>query len=355
MRFDLDEQQRAFQGAVAEYLQRECPLERALAPHDHKRADYGIWRGLMDLGVGRMMVPEEFGGLGLGLLDLAVVAEPLGRFAAPGPFIEHALASLAIVIAGSNDQKAHWLPDLASGARRATVAFSESRGSWDAEGWAIGDGGRLSGTKRYVLHADGADLLVVGIAGGRLALVEGGAPGMSVEPIPCTDAGKQIATVTFDDTPFTLLDQAGGGRIVDAGLVLLAADAFGGASRCVEMAVAYAKERQQFGRPIGAFQAMKHQLADMAVAIEPAIALYWYAAHLFDVDPPASAEAALLAKSHITEAYPKIARGMVEAHGGIGYTWEYGAHIWLKRALFDQAYLGMPAVLRRRYAMLAGW
>lgn len=356
MRFDLDDQQRAFQQTVTDYLAAECPVSRALAPHDTGAADHGIWRGLMDLGLGGMMVPEEHGGLGLGLLDLAVVAEPIGRFAAPGPFFEHALATIAVLLGGSAAQQAYWLPLLASGAKRATVALAEGKGEWTADLWTLGaDGGHLAGTKHHVLHAEGADLIVVGLSGGRLGLVEGDAAGLSIEPVPATDAGRRLAHVTFAETPFAPLAEAVGGRVIDAGLILLAADAFGGAAHCVALAVDYAKQREQFGQPIGAFQALKHQLADMAIQVEPNIGLYWYAAHMFDTDPSQQREAAALAKAHLTEVYPRVARGMIEAHGGIGYTWEYGAHVWLKRALFDQAYLGMPHAHRMRVAQFNGW
>lgn len=355
MRFDLDEQQLAFQRGVADFLATECPKMRALEPHGHDTADFAVWRGLMDLGLGGIMVPERFGGLGLGLLDLAVLAEPIGAHAVPGPFLDHALGTLALVIAGSEAQKAEWLPDLASGKRRITVALAEAKGRWLADGWSLPAGPTLSGEKRHVLHAEGADAIVVGLAGGQLALVRGDAPGLAVTPLPSTDAGKQLCTVTFEDTPCALLEGAAGARLCDAGLVLLAADGFGGASRCVAMAVDYAKEREQFGQVIGRFQALKHQLADMAIRITPALGLYWYAAHVWDSDPDAAPLQAVLAKSLITENYARIGRQMIEAHGGIGYTWEYGAHVWLKRALFDQAYLGMPQALRRRAADLAGW
>lgn len=355
MRFGLDEQQRAFQGAVSEYLEAECPLERSLAPHASGQADFGIWQGLMELGIGGLIVPEEYGGLGLGLLDLAVIVEPLGRHAAPGPFLEHALATLAIVLGGSRAQKDAWLPALASGEKRATVALSEAKGAWPADTWTMGQGGALSGTKRHVLHAEGADLMVVGLEGGRLGLVEGNAPGITLSAVPSTDAGKQLSHVEFADVAVAPLEQAAGSRMVDAGLILLAADAFGGASRAVEMAVSYSREREQFGQPIGSFQAVKHQLADMALSVFPTLGLYWHAAHAFDVDPANVSEAAAMAKSHITELYPPITRRMIEAHGGIGYTWEFGAHIWLKRALFDQAYLGMPQMHRARIAAMAGW
>jgi alkylation response protein AidB-like acyl-CoA dehydrogenase len=355
MRFDLDEQQLAFQRGVADYLAAECPKARALEPHEHGMADFAIWRGLIDLGLGGIMVPERFGGLGLGLLDLAVVAEPIGAHAVPGPFFDHALGTLALVIAGSEVQQAEWLPDLASGKRRITVALAEGKGQWLADDWSMAAGPMLTGEKRHVLHAVGADAIIVGLAGGRLALVRGGAPGLTVTPMPSTDAGRQLCTVAFDDTPCDLLEGAAGARLCDAGLVLIAADGFGGASRCVAMAVDYAKEREQFGQVIGRFQALKHQLADMAIRIAPALGLYWYAAHVWDSDPDAAPLQAVLAKSLITENYARISRQMIEAHGGIGYTWEYGAHVWLKRAVFDQAYLGMPQALRRRAADLSGW
>lgn len=355
MRFDLDAQQREFQRSVDDFLTAECPLQRALAPHNHGVADLEVWRGLMSLGIGGIIVPEEFSGMGLGLLDLAIVAESVGRHAAPGPFLDHALGTLAIVLAGAREHLSCWLPGLATGSRRATVAFGEGGGRWLAEEWTLAAGESLTGQKHFVPHADDADLIVVGCAGGRLAVVERSAAGMTMTAVPSTDAGRQLSTVTFDHTPCVLLEKAAGARLVDAGLVLLAADAFGGASRCVEAAVAYAKQREQFGRPIGTFQALKHQLADMALAVDPQIGLYWYAAHAFDREPAATPLAAAMAKAALTEAYPRVARRAIEAHGGIGYTWEFGLHVWLKRALFDQAFLGMPSVHRARIADMSGW
>ncbi|MFW3895191.1 acyl-CoA dehydrogenase family protein [Pseudomonas bharatica] len=355
MRFDLDEQQRAFQDAVVDYLQAECPVHRALKPHDQAAADFQLWRGLMDLGIGGMMVPEVYGGLGLGLLDLAVVAEPVGRYAMPGPFFEHALATLAITLAGSDEQKSKWLPGLVSGELRATVALAEGKGQWCVDSWTLEGDRTLTGSKRYVLHPEGADLIVVGLKGGRLAIVEGNAPGIVCTPLVSTDAGRQLAHVEFSDVRLEHLPVSAGAKVVDAGLVLLAADAFGGASQAVKLSVDYCKEREQFGKPVGAFQAVKHQLADMALMVEPCVGLYWYAAHQFDTDMPGSSEAAALAKSHISEMYPKVTRRMIEAHGGIGYTWEYGAHVWLKRALFNQAYLGMPQLHRSRVAAMNDW
>lgn len=355
MRFDLDDQQREFQRSVEEYLAGECTLQRTMRPHDTGEPDIALWRGLMELGIGGMMVPEELGGLGLGLLDLAVIAESIGRYAAPGPFLDHALATLAVLLAGDDNQKQRWLPGLADGSLRGTVALGEGGGAWLASSWSLEASDFLQGEKAFVPHAEGADLLVVGCKGGSLAIVERLADGVVITPIISTDAGRPLSKVSFSQTPCTLLAKPEGHRLVDAGLVLVAADAFGGASHLLDVSVDYSKLREQFGRPIGAFQAVKHQLADMAVAIEPQVGLYWYAAHAFDSDLPEAAISAAIAKASITEMYPRMARRAIEAHGGIGYTWEFGLHVWLKRALANQAFLGMPQVHRSRIAELSEW
>jgi alkylation response protein AidB-like acyl-CoA dehydrogenase len=200
-------------------------------------------------------------------------------------------------------------------------------------------------------------VIVVGVAGGDLVLVERSAPGVAIAPVGGVDRSRRLDVVGFDDTPCEALAEgrSAAPRLRDAGLVLLAADAFAAGSRLTEMSVEYAKTREQFGVTIGHFQALKHQLVDMAVAIEPARALYWYAAHAFDHLPREAERAAALAKAHVTDAALRIARAAVEAHGGIGFTWECDVQIWFKRAMFDRAFLGTPAEHRERAARLAGW
>ena len=215
----------------------------------------------------------------------------------------------------------------------------------------------MSGVKTNVPFASSADVLVVGLGGGGLAVVESGAAGLSFEKLPGADRTRRIERVSFDATPCEVLPGGAdaSGRLRDVGLVLLAADAFGGASRCIDMAVEYAKTREQFGVTIGHFQALKHQLANMAVEIEPARGLYWYAAHAMDHVADESERSAALAKAHLTERFMQVARDTVEAHGGIGFTWECDVQIWFKRAMFDRAFLGTPSVHRERAAVLAGW
>jgi alkylation response protein AidB-like acyl-CoA dehydrogenase len=309
----------------------------------------------MELGLGGLLIPDAHGGAGLEMVDAAVIAEVLGRSAAPGPFLGHTLAGLAIALGGSDAQKKAWLPKLATGDALGTVALGEEGGLWAPEEWTFG-GDSLTGTKAYVPYAAEADVIVVGVAGGGLALVEKDAPGLSATPFAGVDRTRRVATLAFDGTPAETLPGAGAAqRMRDAALVLLAADAFGGASQCVEMAAEYARTREQFGVTIGHFQALKHQLADLALDVEPARALYWFAAHAFDKEPEEAPRSAALAKAHITDRFMSVARGTVEAHGGIGYTWECDVQIWFKRAIFDRTFLGSPAVHRERVAQMGGW
>ena len=314
-----------------------------------------LWEGLCEFGLFWTVVPEDLGGTGRGLLDLAVAAECLGAFAAPGPFLEHALATLAVALGGDDDQRARLLPDLASGRRRATIAVAEPGECWRADALAMG-GPTLSGQKSWVLHGRGADVMVVVLHDG-LAVVDGAASGVNIQPIDGLDRTRRFASVRFADPDH---ERLGGGavvaeRVLDAASVLLAADAFGGAQRCLNAAVEYAKNRKQFGVTIGHFQAIKHQLADLALEIEPCRGLYWYAAHAFDHVPADAARFASLAKAHITERYVTGMRRIIEVHGGIGYTWECDLHVYLRRAVFDRAYGGDPSLHRERFAVLSGW
>jgi alkylation response protein AidB-like acyl-CoA dehydrogenase len=357
MDFGLSEEQQLFQNSMTQFLSVACAPERLRKLFNAPRAiDAALWQGLVDLGITGLLVPEAFGGAGGALLDLAVIAEVAGRYALPGPFMEHCVATYAITHAGSDTQKARWLSGLANGTVRATIAFAEPDGVWQSDVWTLDPiDGSLTGDKLFVPYALEADLIVVGLQGGRLGLVERGARGLTVEPIDGVDRTRQLDAIRFADTPVDLMPKAAGARVCDAALVLIAADAHGGACRTVELTVDYAKVREQFGVPIASFQALKHQLAGMALEAEPTLGLYWFAAHAFDRGLEEAPLAAALAKAHITERYTAVARMMIEAHGGIGYTWDYEAHIWLKRALFDRTFMGSPELHRQRIAELAGW
>jgi len=357
MDFDLSEEQELLQQTIRQFVENECPPTRVRERFDaDDELDHDLWNGLVELGVGGLHLPEEYGGAGLERLDLALVAEVLGWGGVPGPFLGHALAGLAIALGGSDAQKKAWLPKLATGDALGSVAFRDADGGWMPRDWTTKAGERLDGAKTAVPYGAQADLIVVGTAGGGLALVEAGR-GVEAKALDGADRSRRLHDVTFSGAIAEALPEgaAAAGPVVDAGLVLLAADAFGGAARLVEMCTEYAKTREQFGVTIGHFQALKHQLANMAIEVEPARGLWWYAAHAADHIVEDRERYAALAKAHLTDLYMQVARDAVEAHGGIGFTWECDVQIWFKRAMFDRAFLGTPTFHRERAAKQAGW
>lgn len=358
MKFDISDEQAAFQAAVADYLADHCTNAERLASFEDDGVRRTLWSGLCGLGLPAIAVPEAQGGLGLDWLDVALVAEVLGRFACPSPFIEHSLATLAIATAGDEAQRRRWLPGLATGEITATLALAEPGAKWLPEDWALPGGPDLTGQKIAVPNLDLAQLIVVGTRGGGLAVAERGARGLQETPEPALDPTRPISTLCLEATPAEPLPGATAAiaaRLRDAALILLAADAFGGAERCLEASCDYLKDREQFGVPIASFQAVKHQLANLAVLVAPARGLWWYAAHVFDRDPAAAPLAAAMAKAHLSEVYTQVTRAMIELHGGIGYTWDFGAHVWLRRAVYDRFVSGEPKLHYQRIAAMSGW
>ena len=356
MRFHLTDEQEMLQGSIRAAALRLCPpvRRRALleAPSDF---DPAIWSGLMQLGLGGLLIPEAFGGVGLGLEEAALALETLGETATPGPFIGHLLATLALVESGDSAVREAWLPSLATGEVVATTALG---GDGQPGVWTCTvEDGKLSGEVRFVVGADRAELFVVGTAGGGLALVASG-DGIALQAVSGSDLTRRLSTVRFESAPATVIagpSDPAGRRVADAALVFLAADALGGAEQCLAMSVDYAKSREQFGVIIGQFQALKHQLANMALEVEPARALVWYAAYALDQRLPDASRAAAHAKAHLADRFTSVTRAATQAHGGIGYTWEYDLMIWFRRSLFDRAYLGAPSLHRERIAEMAGW
>jgi alkylation response protein AidB-like acyl-CoA dehydrogenase len=205
-----------------------------------------------------------------------------------------------------------------------------------------------------VPEAEGAGLFVVGVSGSGLAVLETEPP-VKITPAPSLDRGRPLASLAFEGAVAERLAGAVASRLIDAGSVLLAADAFGAAQQMIRNTAAYVMTRQQFGQPLAQFQAVKHQLANMALDIDPTRGLWWYAAHAFDHAQEAAPRAAALAKAHITDRAQQVARDAVEAHGGIGFTWESDVQIWFKRVMFDRLWLGAPELHRERFAEIEGW
>ncbi|MEM7408763.1 MAG: acyl-CoA dehydrogenase family protein [Myxococcota bacterium] len=357
MDFGLSEEQRLLQDTLRNFAGQECPLPRLRELFEAGQGhDPELWKGLVEIGVGGLALPEAHGGSGLEVLDLALVAEVLGEAALPVPFLGHALAGLAIAWGGSEAQQAEWLPKLATGDVTATVALLEGSSAWQPEEWALAPGASLRGEKRYVPDAARADLLVVGTQGGGFALVETGDPGVSWTAEEGLDRTRGIAHLHLDGAKAEALPGAGAAaRVRDAALAILAADAFGAAWRLLRMTIEYAGTREQFGTPLAQFQGVKHQIANAATSLEPARGLWWYAAHAVDQLPDRAPHASAHAKAHLTDRAIGAARDAVELHGGIGYTWESDVQIWFKRVLFDRTFLGGPEVHRERAAQISGW
>ncbi len=361
MDFGLSAEQKALATTVRRFLADECPTTRVRAILEGERGhDDDLWRGLMDLGIGLLGVPEAHGGLGAEFLDLALVAEELGYACTPGPFLGTAMATIALAAAEDQALAARWLPRIAAGEVLATAAVGEACGRWDdGEIAAVAKDGRLTATKTMVPYGSLADLHVVAAGDGdgtALWLVEREAAGVVATDLSGNDRTRRLSSVEYRGVPAV---RVGGRdafeRMRDAALVLVAADAFGGARRCLEMARDYALTREQFGQPIGAFQAVKHQLANLAVDLEPALALWWYAAHALDCIQENASRHAALAKAFSTDLFDRAARDSTELHGGIGFTWEFDLHLWFRRSIYDRAFFGDAHYHRARAATLAGW
>ncbi|MBW2422012.1 MAG: acyl-CoA/acyl-ACP dehydrogenase [Deltaproteobacteria bacterium] len=359
MDFGLSEEQEMLQETVRGFVENECPPTKLREIFDGGSGfEPGIWKDLVEMGIGGLVVPEEHGGAEMEVLDLALVAEVLGQGAVPGPFLGHSLACLALIEGGSEEQKREWLPKLASGELVGSVALGEQADCWEPAQWTCSvKDGALHGVKRYAPVADLADLTLVGCAGGDLAIVERAAAGVTLESMDGVDRTRPIFELRLDGAPCELLEEgkAAAGRVRDAGRILLAADSFGAGQKLVQLCADYSKEREQFGMVIAQFQAVKHQIARLATDLEPTRALFWYAAYTYDHIPEEAERSAAIAKAHICDRTLLAAREAVELHGGIGFTWECDVQMWFKRAMFNRAFLGTPEALRERCAALGAW
>ena len=372
--FGLSEDQEALQRAAREFLAAECPP--ALVRDNAKDGDgvpRALYRKMAELGWMGLVVPETMGGLGLSTLDLALVLEEIGRAVVPGPFLPTQLVIAALLRAGTPAQRAAWLPRFLAGESFGTLACVEGADAVEAgtihtTARKTKDGYVLAGTKLFVQDAPGADVLLVAarMKAGAIALflVERAAKGVRVRPQESFDLTRRVGEVQLRNVvvPKTALlgNERGGeavlARLVDLACIGIAAESLGGAWRTIEMAVEYAKMREQFGRKIGSFQAVKHIAAEMVADVEPLRSLVWYAAYAYDNRPAKeSARAAAMAKAALGDVYSRTARRAVELHGGIGFTWEYDLHLWFKRAHLNEVAFGDPAFHRERVATLDGY
>jgi alkylation response protein AidB-like acyl-CoA dehydrogenase len=336
----------------------------------------GFYREMAALGWMGVLVPEASGGLGLGAIELAALCEELGRVAAPGPFLSTQLVIAALLRGGTAAQKHAWLPRLVAGEAFGALAYHEEGAGHEAAGVQVRatrarGGFVLNGKKALALDVPAADLLVVaartkagrGTDGITLFAIERGHAGVRVTPHASLDITRRLGTVELRRVHVGRDAVVGGEgkggmlleRLLDLACLGLAADSLGGAARTLEMALEYAKVREQFGRKIGSFQSIKHILAEMVADVEPSRSLVWNAAYAADRSTKERARAAAIAKAALSDVYSRTARRSVEIHGGIGFTWEFDLNIWFKRAHLSEALFGDPAWHRERLARLDGY
>jgi acyl-CoA dehydrogenase len=357
MNFDFSEDQKLLQQTARDYLEEHAPLAlcREVLETDTPYAK-ALWKGAAEMGWLGAAIPEEYGGAGFGHLELAVIAEEVGRALAPIPFGSSVyLASEALLCAGSDEQKQRWLPKLASGEAIGTLALVEKPGHNAVEGVeARFADGALAGSKGPVLDGDVADFAIVaaqGEGGIDLAIVELGGKGVERTPVTTFDPSRSAANITFAGAPAERLGEAGAGaslvsHILDRAAVLAAFEQLGSAERAFAITKDFIEGRYAFGRPVASFQAIKHRMADLWCEIQLARSNAYYGAWALSNGEPELDVAACISRVQATTAFDQTTMEMVEFHGGVGFTWEYDCHLFYRRAKLLGAWLGTAASWR---------
>lgn len=367
MDFGFNEEQEMLRDSCRQFLAERSPMQKVREMGAAERFDRALWGELAELGWTALVIPEEHDGLGLSLVDLLVLAEEHGRTCQPGLFLSTSLVARVITELGSEPQRSEWLPRIAAGECTATWAHYESGAGWGPGDCALeakseGSGWALSGRKRLVSDALDADLLLVSARtadGPALFLVPTDAAGVTRTPHRSLEVSRGLAEVGLDsvsvaaDARLPLDDpRVGFARALQIALVLQCGESLGVSEALLDMTVEYAKGRVQFDRPIGSFQAIRHKCADMRVALEGTRTFARYAALAVEEGFDDAAEAVHAAKSHIGEATSQIAGEALQIHGGVGFTWEYDVHVFLRRAKCNQVLWGDPAWHNERLAQM---
>jgi alkylation response protein AidB-like acyl-CoA dehydrogenase len=376
MNFGFNDEQELLRSTARKFFDNECPSTtvRALM-EDSSGMTPALWKKLAEQGWLGLIAPEEHGGMALGIVDLVVLLEEMGRAVVPGPFFSTVLlGGLALLEAGSDAQKKAWLPKICSGEARATLAWMEPSAEMGAAGITLqaaakGSGFTLNGTKLFVHDAHTADVIVVAArtASGQdpeegisLFLVPTGTPGLTVTLLPTMDQTRKLCEVTLTNVSLggdAIMGAPGAGwkplaRVIERATVGLCAEMCGGAQKVLDMTVEYAKIRQAFGRPIGSYQGVKHRAADMLVDVENSKSITYYAAWAMDEGVPEGPLAVSMAKAYVSDAYRRVSGAGIQLHGGIGFTWEHDLHLYFKRAKGSEFTFGDATWHRERVAQL---
>jgi alkylation response protein AidB-like acyl-CoA dehydrogenase len=357
MDFDLSKAQKLLQQSARDFFARELKPERVRELMATDTAyDDGLWRAMADQGWTGLIIPEEFGGLGLSAVDLIAVSEEMGRACLPGPFLSTLWAAALIDRAGSDGQRKQYLEPIAAGDMKATVALLEEDADWNPEAVRLraekdGKEFRLRGRKELVTDAEVADVIICvarGDDGLILAPVAKGAKGMKIASTPGVDATRKLYSVEFDDIvapeadalAFNTQTRLAVESATSTAIVALCAEMLGGMQWTLENGVEYAKTRQQFGKPIGVYQAVQHQLADMFLMTEGARSAVYYAAWAVSENDPSAKLAVSVAKACCSDAVREVGARGAQVHGGIGFTWEHNLQLYYKRAKASEIMFG---------------
>jgi alkylation response protein AidB-like acyl-CoA dehydrogenase len=376
MNFAFSDEQEEFRETLRRFFAERSPVSEVFRWMETAEGfDPALWKQMAEeLGLPGVHLPEAQGGQGFGFLELGLVVEEMGRALVCAPFFSSVcLAANAVRSAGTPEQQARWLPELASSETVGTLAVLDAGDEWSAPAVSLeleraGDGWILDGRKRLVTDGATAGLLVVaarepgsaGLDGVSLAVVRGDARGLAVKPLQALDQTRKLADLEFDGVRAEILGSPGGSgaaleRTLDQARVALALEAAAGAEQCLGSAVEYAKHRIQFGRPIGSFQAIKHTCAELLLEVESAKSAAYWASWVASGGSDELPLAASVAKSFCDEAYLRATEDAVHVHGGIGVTWEAAPHLYYKRARANATLLGDPRWQRARIAALQGF
>jgi alkylation response protein AidB-like acyl-CoA dehydrogenase len=375
MNFAFSEEQEQLRDAVRRFMESKSPsAEVRRLMETTEGYDPAVWAQMAnELGLQGLAIPEAYGGQGFTFVELGIVLEEMGRVLLCAPYLSSVvLAANAILNAATDAQKAELLPGIAAGETIAALAFTEPNGKWDASGITMeasgsGDAFTLSGTKMFVIDGHTADTIVVvarqagttGEDGIGFFVVDGAAAGLTRTPLATMDQTRKQARLDFDGVAARPLGEVGAGwpalsKTLDQAAVAIANESIGGAQKCLDMSVEYAKVRVQFGRPIGSFQAIKHKCADMLLEVESGKSAAYYAAWAAAEDNEELPVVASLAKAYVSDAYFHAAAENIQIHGGIGFTWEHDAHLYFKRAKSSEILLGDATYHRELLAQRIG-
>ena len=361
MYFGLSEDQIFFQDNVKKFLEDNAPLDviRNISKGENPNQKNEIHSGIINLGINNILVPEEHGGLELDLLFAAAISQSIGEAVAPLPYCgSYVMAPIAIQIGASKLQKENIFNEMSSGNTKFGIAFSEYFGSRDSSSINFSNE-KINGKTIFAIDCDYATDVLVSDASGKIGIVSIEDKNIEIVDLITVDKTRTYKEIKFSNANVEILENTKKNtdaieKALDAGRIITAADTLGASQAMLDKAVSYSKERKQFNRVIGSFQAVKHMCAEMAADLEPCYSLVWHAAHSFDNNDDDSKLMACHAKSHISEVAKMVSKKATEVHGGMGFTDLLGLHFWFKRIGLNRQLLGAPEIVRNEAAKAQG-